>query len=104
MCFIFILSTGAHSRTKESPSSKSDNTEVAVSFDEPVQVETLSSIAKSKVCYHFSIYRSRARNTNKSQNVLNFLFLFYLESSSNSSEASTSKPSSTSLSTTSQWD
>lgn len=47
-CFCSFVE--ALSRTRESFSSKSDNTEVAVSFDEPAQVETLSSIAKSKVC------------------------------------------------------
>ena len=43
--FSFI---GTNSRARDSPSLRSDNTEVAISFDEPVQVETLDSIA-SKV-------------------------------------------------------
>ncbi|XP_011496085.1 PREDICTED: calponin homology domain-containing protein DDB_G0272472-like [Ceratosolen solmsi marchali] len=39
-----------NSRTKESSSPKSDNTELAISFDEPAQIETLASItSKSRV-------------------------------------------------------
>ncbi|XP_058798481.1 WASH complex subunit 2 isoform X2 [Phymastichus coffea] len=37
--------SGTNSRARDSPSTRSDNTEVAISFDEPAQVETLSSTA-----------------------------------------------------------
>ncbi|OXU28147.1 hypothetical protein TSAR_006962 [Trichomalopsis sarcophagae] len=37
--------SGTNSRARDSPSLKSDNTEVAISFDEPAQVETLASTA-----------------------------------------------------------
>ncbi|KAJ8688343.1 hypothetical protein QAD02_024138 [Eretmocerus hayati] len=37
--------SGTNSRTRDSPSLTSDNTEVAISFDEPAQVETLASTA-----------------------------------------------------------
>ncbi|KAL7298062.1 hypothetical protein TKK_0009067 [Trichogramma kaykai] len=42
------LTSEANSKTKDSPSIRSENTETAISLDEPVQPETLLSIEKSK--------------------------------------------------------